>query len=441
MDMSENVKRRYLEFYALRKFHVLPSESLLPSGGDSTLLFVNSVLARFKKEYCGLVDPVDLRLATSQPCLRFAGQSTLRASQDVLRDLNEGRRPTLFEQLGTAVFGVSSRDEAIENIWLLLVEEFGLPPDKIWITLYQDDVATYNSWRGIGFPEDRMVLVGEQHWAYIPDINICGPCTHFIYDRGKKFMYACGKNECGPRCGCGRFVDLGDLIFFENRCDKDKGVVGRLSRLNIDSGLSLERLCMVIENKNTELDISSFQPILSKLSEVSEYIYGTNSEQDAAMRIIADHARAVTFSIGSMILPNSKGRGYVIRKIVRRASQFGNFLGKSQPFLHQLCDVVIDTMADTYPFLADKRAKCREVILDEERRYQGALQNSILEFQKIADSAAVVGSLSGEEIFKLYSTYGMPLELLKTLARARKLTIDETGFNKFLTAERDRSRS
>jgi alanyl-tRNA synthetase len=437
MLTSERVKTQFMNYYAALGHVCLSSGSLIPND-DPTLLFINSTMARFKNIYSGQDKPEIPMIATFQPCLRVGGKPTLYEMEHALENVGKGQSLTLFEQVGSCAFGAYSRSESIEYIWYFLTKELCLDKRHIWITVYERDEETFEIWEKLGIHKNQMVKLGENHWWKIEPVGVCGPCTHFVYDLGE--AYGCGNAGCGPTCICGRFLDLGDCVFLEQICGAD-GKTHILPRLNIDCALGLERISIILENVSNIFEISSFRPMLCHIQDLSKNKYGLDLSKDAAMRAIVDHIRCLVFAISDGIYPANNDRGYVLRRVLRHAVRCGWILGLKEPFLYGLIDTVVSTMSDGYPLLEKSRNICGEVILEEEIKFIKALRRGDKEFYTIANKLkGEKRILSGSDIFKLYDTFGLPIEFVRTLATEYGLQLNEDAFKELLEEQREKSR-
>jgi alanyl-tRNA synthetase len=432
---SSEIRRTFLEYFENRQHTIVESSSLVPIN-DPTLLFANAGMNQFKDVFLGIDQRPYKRATTSQKCVRAGGKHN---------DLDTvGRTPrhhTFFEMLGNFSFGDYFKEDAIKFAWEFLTEEVELPPAKLWVTIYQDDDEAYGLWQKItGIPADRLVRLGEKDnfWS-MGDTGPCGPCSEIMYDRGPD--YSCGSPQCGIGvCDCDRWLEIWNLVFMQYNRD-EKGVMVPLPRPSIDTGMGLERLTSVLQKVDSNFDTDLFIPIIMAIEEVTGREY-ERGEKGFPFRVIADHSRACTFLIADGILPSNDGRGYVLRRILRRAVRFGQFLGIEEPFLYRMVDVVCVLMKKAYPQLLEKKDFIKEVIKLEEERFFITLKEGVKKVADIIRSARSEGRnvIRGEEAFTLYDTYGFPLDLTEDMAEENHFTVDTDGFNRMMEEQRNRAR-
>jgi len=432
---AHDIRTAFLKFFESQGHRIVPSSSLIPKD-DPTLLFTNAGMNQFKNIFLGLEKRSYSRATSVQKCLRVSGKHN---------DLEQvGRTPkhhTFFEMLGNFSFGDYFKKEAISYAWELVTEVFKLPPEKLYITIYQDDEEAFNIWsKEIGLSSSRIFRFGKKDnfWA-MGDTGPCGPCSEIHYDLGEDIEpghpYELIEN------GSDRIVELWNLVFMEFYQD-EKGEMHRLPRPSIDTGMGLERMAAVLQNKRSNFDTDLFLPLIRVISEETSQEYPTGGETDVYIRIISDHIRAITFLIGDGVSPANEGRGYVLRRLIRRAYRRGNLLGLEKPFLYRLVSTVVEVMKDAYPELMSNLNYISRVCLAEEERFAYTLNSGLRYFEEYAQEAVDAGQniISGEKVFKLYDTFGFPLDLCQELAREKNLEIDETGFQKELGRQRERAR-
>lgn len=432
---ANEIRTAFLEFFEKRGHRIVPSSSLIPKD-DPTLLFTNAGMNQFKNIFLGLEKRSYTRAASVQKCLRVSGKHN---------DLEQvGRTPkhhTFFEMLGNFSFGDYFKREAIQYAWELVTEIFKLPADKLYITIYEEDEEAFNIWnREIGIADSRIFRFGKKDnfWA-MGETGPCGPCSEIHYDLGEDI-------ESGTpyeliEKGSDRFVELWNLVFMEKFQD-EKGELHPLPRPSIDTGMGLERIAAVLQGKRSNFDTDLFVPIIQAICQETGQEYPQGGETDVYIRIIADHIRAITFLIGDGVNPANEGRGYVLRRLIRRAYRRGNLLGLDRPFLYRLASTVVDVMKDAYPELLSHLSYISRVCLAEEERFANTLNSGLRYFDQYAEEALASGTrlIPGDKVFKLYDTFGFPLDLCQELAREKNLDIDEAGFQKELEIQRERAR-
>lgn len=432
---AHDIRTAFLKFFESKGHRIVPSSSLIPKD-DPTLLFTNAGMNQFKNIFLGLEKRSYTRAVTVQKCLRVSGKHN---------DLEQvGRTPkhhTFFEMLGNFSFGDYFKHEAIQYAWELVTEVFKLPLERLYITIYQDDEEAFNIWsKEIGLTSDRIFRFGKKDnfWA-MGDTGPCGPCSEIHYDLGEDIEMGT-PYELIAR-GSDRIVELWNLVFMEFYQD-EKGEMHKLPRPSIDTGMGLERMAAVLQNKRSNFDTDLFLPLIEVICEETGQEYPTGGETDVYIRIIADHIRAITFLIGDGVSPANEGRGYVLRRLIRRAYRRGNLLGLEKPFLYRLVSGVVDVMKDAYPELISNLNYISRVCLSEEERFAYTLNSGLRYFEEYAREAIDSGQkiISGEKVFKLYDTFGFPLDLCQELAREKNLEIDETGFQKELEIQREKAR-
>ncbi len=433
---ASEIREAFLRFFEGKGHQVVASASLVPAG-DPTLLFTNAGMVPFKNTFLGLEARDYVRAATSQKCMRVSGKHN---------DLeNVGRTPrhnTFFEMLGNFSFGDYFKLEAIEYSWELLTERFGIDPARIVATVFREDDEAHDLWREkIGLPAEKVYRLdeAENFWS-MGDTGPCGPCSEIHIDFGVNS--ACKSSRCDPSCDCGRWLEIWNLVFMQF----DRDAAGKLTPLpkpSIDTGSSLERLASVLQGVGSNFDTDLFRGIMARIQEISKTQRGDDSERDVSMNVVADHARALVFLIGDGVLPGNEGRGYVLRRLLRRAARHGVLLGVERPFLFNVGDAVIDEMAPVYPELRERRAYITGRIQREEERFLETLSKGLARLEEDISQLESSGSkvLPGEAVFKLYDTYGFPVDLTADILAGRKLRIDEVGFNAAMTAQRERARA
>ncbi len=433
---GNDVRRKFLEYFEKYDHRIVRSSSLVPQD-DPTLLFVNAGMVQFKRAFLGEENRGYLRATTSQKCVRAGGKHN-----DLENVGYTARHHTFFEMLGNFSFGDYFKEKALEYGWDLLINGYGLPEDKLWVSIYLDDDEANDLWqKNIGVPEERIVRFGEEDnfWS-MGDTGPCGPCSEIHLDRGE--AYGCGKPECKLGCECDRFLEIWNLVFMQFNRDAD-GKMTPLPKPSIDTGLGLERMVSLIQDVPTNYDTDLIMPIIKKAEDLSEKKIGESKEADVAMKVIADHSRAAAFLIGDGVFPSNEGRGYVLRRIMRRAIRYGRNIGLTKPFLHETASVVFDIMKGAYPELHEASAFITNVIKNEEVRFSETLDNGLKLLSDTLSEIKAKGEneVPGNIIFKLYDTYGFPVDIVRDVVRDEKMTLDMKGFDEAMDDQRTRSRS
>ena len=435
MPSSSQIRESFLKFFERNGHRIVSSSSLIPYN-DPTLLFTNAGMNQFKDVFLGKEERPYRRATTSQKCMRVSGK------HNDFKDVGHStRHHTFFEMLGNFSFGDYFKEDAIRFAWDLVTRDFGLDPARLWVTVYRDDDDAWNIWnREIKVPAEKILRLGEKDnfWA-MGDTGPCGPCSELHYDFGKSPVP--GHGDCDLNCPCGRWVEIWNLVFMQYNRDSE-GNMAPLPSPSIDTGMGFERITAILQSKTTNYDTDLFQPLLEEVSRISNTSYGSNPADDVSMRIIADHARASAFAIADGQYPGNDKRGYVIRKIMRRAVVHGKKLGIEEAFFYRVAGVVGDMMKEAYPELAAARETVARVIKQEEEAFANTLAQGLRDFYDRAKRLKAEGSrvLPGGEAFYLYDTRGLPLEILEDLAGEIGLTVDEAGFNAALEAQRERAR-
>jgi alanyl-tRNA synthetase len=432
---SKEIRRKFLNYFADREHTIVPSSSLVPEK-DPTLLFVNAGMVQFKNTFLGAETRPYVRATTCQKCVRAGGKHN--DLENIGKTL---RHHTFFEMLGNFSFGNYFKKEAIAYAWEFLTKELSLDTNKLWITVYKDDNEAANIWKSIGVREDRIVPLGEKDnfWS-MGDEGPCGPCSEIIYDLGPDV--GCGLPTCRVGCDCDRYLEIWNLVFMEFERSAD-GQMKKLPRPSIDTGMGLERITSIMEGKIGNYDTDLFVPILRRLEDISGRTYGENHKTDIAMRVIADHARGATFIINDGILPSKDGRGYVLRRIIRRALRYGKKIGIDKDFLYDLSKTVVDTMESVYPETKNNHPYIVRVIRGEEERFIETLSMGMKLYEEYAEALKKKGekTIPGDIVYKLYDTFGFPLDLTTDMAEEDGLAIDKKGFEDASRDQKARSRA
>ncbi len=430
-----SLRTAFLSYFEKNGHKVLPGSSLVP-GNDPTLLFTNAGMVQFKENFLGLGPSSLTRAATAQRCLRVSGKHN-----DLENVGYTARHHTLFEMLGNFSFGDYFKKEAIFFGWDFLTREVGLDGKRMTVSVFREDDEAYDLWhKTMGIPASRIVRFDEKDnfWAMGPT-GPCGPCSEIIYDQGERI--GCGRPECAVGCDCDRFLEIWNLVFMQYNQDEG-GKKAPLPKPSIDTGMGLERLAAVAQGVTSNYDTDLFQPILREIARLSGVAPGTSKAADAAMRVIADHARATAFLIADSVLPSNEGRGYVLRRIMRRALRHGKKLGFDGPFLHRVAGTVVKEFEAAYPDLNKAASFIDTVALNEEKRFLETLDAGL---RMVEDEFARIGRegkrvFAGDVAFKLYDTYGFPVDLTADLCRERGVALDQEGFEKEMDRQRAKSR-
>ncbi len=438
MTMTGNeVRNKFLDYFQKHGHKIVRSSSLVPHD-DPTLLFTNAGMVQFKRIFLGEESRGYNRATSSQKCVRAGGKHN-----DLENVGYTARHHTFFEMLGNFSFGDYFKEKAIEFGWDLLTNGYGLDPDKLWVSIYLDDDEAHDIWnRQIGVPADRIKRFGEKDnfWA-MGETGPCGPCSEIHLDRGE--AHGCGKPDCTLGCECDRFLEIWNLVFMQFNRDAS-GEMRPLPKPSIDTGLGLERMAAIVQDVPTNFHTDLLRPIMNKVEELSGKKLGESNEADVAMKVIADHSRAAAFLIGDGILPSNEGRGYVLRRIMRRAIRYGRNIGLVKPFLHNTSEVVFQIMKSAYPELSDASAFITNVVKNEEFRFAETLDHGLKILDETLSEMKAKGEkeVPGNVIFKLYDTFGFPVDIVQDVVRDKKeLTLDMEGFKHSMEHQRERSRS
>ncbi|MEK8131457.1 alanine--tRNA ligase [Paenibacillus filicis] len=431
MKASE-IRAKWLAFFESKGHKIEPSAPLVPHN-DPSLLWINAGMAPLKPYFDGRVVPENPRIANSQKCIR---------TNDIENVGKTRRHHTFFEMLGNFSIGDYFKEEVITWAWEFLTskEWIGFDPERLSVTVYPEDTEAFEFWnKKIGLPEERIYKLDENFW----DIGEgpCGPCTEIFYDRGDKYGDL-SDPECWPGGENERFLEVWNLVFSQFNHNKD-GSYTPLPNKNIDTGAGLERFASILQDVDSNFDTDLFQPIIQKTAELAGVTYKQNTETDIALKVIADHIRTVAFSVGDGVLPSNEGRGYVIRRLLRRAVRYGKVIGLDKPFLYSLTGIVGDIMGVYYPEVVQKREFIEKVIRNEEERFHETLGGGLAILAELTAKARQAGesSISGPDAFKLYDTYGFPFDLTEDFANEQGLTVDRAGFDASMQEQRERARA
>ncbi|MEE1198255.1 MAG: alanine--tRNA ligase [Acutalibacteraceae bacterium] len=424
--MSLNTLReKYLSFFESKGHLRLGSFSLVPQG-DKSLLLINSGMAPMKKYFTGEVTPPSKRVTTCQKCIR---------TPDLERVGHTARHGTYFEMLGNFSFGDYFKNEAIEWAWEFLTKTLEIPSELLWPSIYEEDDEAYAIWRDkIGVPEEHIVRLGKADNFWEHGTGPCGPCSEIYFDRGIK--YGCGSPDCKPGCDCDRYMEIWNNVFsqFNNMGD---GTYTELEHKNIDTGMGLERLACVMQDVDNMFEVDTIRKILDHVCMISGKTYGDDKNTDISIRAITDHARAATFMISDGIIPSNEGRGYVLRRIIRRAVRHGKLIGISGAFFMELCNTVIEENKSGYPELIEKKELITKVITNEEAAFNKTIDQGLSMLEGLMSDGK---TLSGEDAFKLYDTYGFPVDLTKDILAEKGMTLDEDRFKELMNEQRQKAR-
>lgn len=434
MWTSDKIRSSFLQYFADRDHHVVESSSLVPVN-DPTLLFSNAGMNQFKDVFLGIDRRPYSRATTAQKCVRAGGKHN-----DLDTVGRTARHHTFFEMLGNFSFGDYFKRDAIQFAWGFLTEVVKLPKDKLWVTIYQDDDEAFALWQEVTDVNPKRILrLGEKDnfWS-MGETGPCGPCSEIHYDRGAE--YACGPDCVLGVCDCDRWLEVWNLVFMQYNRDEN-GVMTPLPRPSIDTGMGLERLASLLQGVDSNFDTDLFIPLMQQIEKLTGKKYD-QGEKGFPFRVIADHSRACTFLIADGVLPANDGRGYVLRRILRRALRFGRLLGIEKAFLYKNVDVVCDIMGKAYPELLEKADFIKEVIKMEEERFLLTLNEGLKKVEDILAQLREQGKkeIGGEEAFMLYDTYGFPLDLTEDVAEENGFTVDKDGFDRMMEEQRRRAR-
>ncbi len=425
------LRRMYLDFFESKGHLKMKSFSLVPHN-DNSLLIINSGMAPLKPYFTGQEIPPRRRVTTCQKCIRTG---------DIENVGKTARHGTFFEMLGNFSFGDYFKTEAISWSWEFLTEVVGLDADRLYPSVYEDDDEAFEIWnKKIGIAPERIFRFGKEDNFWEHGAGPCGPCSEIYYDRGAK--YGCGKPGCTVGCDCDRYMEVWNNVFtqFEN---DGNGNYTELVQKNIDTGMGLERLAVVVQDVDSIFDVDTLQTLRNKVCELAGVTYQTDERKDVSIRLITDHIRSVTFMVSDGIMPSNEGRGYVLRRLLRRAARHGRLLGIQGKFLAQLCNTVIEGSKDGYPELEEKKEFIFKVLTEEEEKFNKTIDQGLTILAEMEDRLAKDGKkvLSGEDAFKLYDTYGFPLDLTSEILAEKGITVDEDGFKACMEQQRTMART
>ena len=425
-----DLREKYLSFFESKGHLRLPSFPLIPHN-DKSLLLINSGMAPMKKYFTGEEIPPRNRVTTCQKCIR---------TPDLERVGHTARHGTFFEMLGNFSFGDYFKDEAIPWAWEFLTKTLEIPENLLWPSIYENDEEAYHIWRDvIGVPEEHIVRLGKADNFWVHGSGPCGPCSEIYFDRGEK--YGCGSPDCKPGCECDRYMEIWNNVFSQFNND-GKGNYTELAQKNIDTGMGLERLACVMQGVDNMFEVDSIQKVIKKVCEISGKKYGDDKNNDISIRVITDHVRSAMFMISDTVIPSNEGRGYVLRRIIRRACRHGKLLGIDHPFLVDVVEVAIAESCGAYPELAARADYIKKVLSIEEERFDATIDAGLSILSGLISAAKEQNSdtISGEEVFKLYDTFGFPIDLTREIAEESGLAIDEDKFQTLMAEQKKRAR-
>lgn len=430
---GHEIRRKFLEYFKQHGHVVVGSSSLVPAD-DPTLLFTNAGMNQFKDTFLGRETRSYTRAATCQKVVRAGGKHNDLENVGVT-----SRHHTFFEMLGNFSFGDYFKVDAIKFGWEFLTKEMGLPADKMFVSVYNDDDEAFAIWRDvIGLDEKDIERRGEKDnfWA-MGDTGPCGPCSEIHIDQGEGT--GCGRPECDRNCDCDRHLELWNLVFMQFERSAD-GTLTPLPKPSIDTGMGLERVTSVVQKVTSNYETDLFKPILNYISELAGHKYGSDPKKDISVRVIADHSRSTTFLVGDGVLPSNEGRGYVLRRIMRRAMRHGRMLGFEGAFFHKVCEFVVDFMKGHYVELADKKPFISKVVTNEEQSFSRTLGIGLKIIDELLEKHKEYKVINGEDIFRLYDTYGFPVDLLTDIAEDAGYGLDTVGFEQEMQAQQERAK-
>lgn len=426
-----DLREKFLSFFESKDHTRLKSFALVPKN-DNSLLLINSGMAPLKKYFTGELTMPNNRATSCQKCIR---------TPDIERVGKTARHGTYFEMLGNFSFGDYFKSEATAWAWEFLTKVLAIPVDKLWVSIYEEDDEAFEIWKNeVGVAPERIVRLGKEDNFWEHGTGPCGPCSEIYFDRGP--AYGCKNPNCAVGCDCDRYVEVWNLVFTQFDSD-GKGNYARLAKPNIDTGMGLERLACVMQGANNLFEVDTVRNIMNHASRIAGVEYGRDGKTDVSLRVITDHIRSTVFMIGDGVIPSNEGRGYVLRRLLRRAARHGKLLGIKDTFLYKLCETVIKENLSAYPELSEKQEYIKKVILNEEENFARTIDTGINLLENMTDEMKAAGKtvLSGENAFKLNDTFGFPLDLTKDILLEQGLSVDEDGFAKLMKEQRQRARS
>ena len=430
---AADIRETFLKYFEKNGHTRVRSSSLIPAG-DPTLLFTNAGMVQFKDSFLGLHDPGYQRATSSQKCVRAGGKRN-----DLENVGFTPRHHTFFEMLGNFSFGDYFKKDAIAFAWELVTSVYGIPKDRLRATVFETDDEAFELWKGQGLPSEWIIRLGEKDnfWA-MGDTGPCGPCSEIHFDLGSD--RGCDKPDCSPACDCGRFLEIWNLVFMQFNRDA-QGKMSPLPRPSVDTGAGLERMAAVLQAVPSNYDTDLFIPLIRDIEKKTGMTYGEGKATDVSFRVVADHLRSGVFLLGDDVIPSNEGRGYVLRRIVRRAIRHGKKLGQDEPFIYRLVPAVVDVMSPVFPELVKQQPAITELMKEEEVRFHETLDRGLSVLEEAVGAAKSQKSrlLPGEIAFKLYDTFGFPLDLTEIICQEQELGVDKPGFDRCMEEQRGRS--
>ncbi len=431
---GQEIREAFLEYFQKQGHTVVPSSPLIPKD-DPTLLFTNAGMVQFKDTFLGKEIRPYSRAVSCQKCVRAGGKHN-----DLENVGHTARHHTFFEMLGNFSFGDYFKQDAIRFGWEFLTVNMELPVDKLWVTVFTKDDEAEKIWRQVGVSADRIVRLGEKDnfWS-MGEVGPCGPCSEILIDQGESF--SCGKPDCRVGCDCDRYLELWNLVFMQYNRD-GQGQLSPLPKPSIDTGMGLERITAVKQHVAGNFESDLFRPIINVISELAGVDYNDNHEHDVSLHVVADHARAITFLINDQVMPSNEGRGYVLRRIIRRAVRHGRLLGIDRAFLYKMVGVVVGQMRGCYPDLPERREYIASVTLNEEERFSHTLEQGTKIINELVKNVRASGArhVDGKEVFKLYDTYGFPIDLTREILEENDLTFNQAEFEAAMRQQQEQAR-
>ncbi len=428
---SDQVRKAFLDFFAEKEHKIIPSSSLIPKG-DPTLLLTTAGMVQFKPYFLGEAKPPHPRLASCQKCFRTTD----------IEAVGDSTHLTFFEMLGNFSVGDYFKKEAIAWAWEFVTQWLKLPEERLWVTIYLDDDEAFKYWREVGVPEERILRFGEEdnYWGPAGDTGPCGPCSEIHYDFGEDV--GCGKPTCKPNCPCGRFSEIWNLVFTQYNQDKECNRAP-LPKPNIDTGMGLERTAAAVNNKPSVYQTDLFAPLIDNISKFIGKQYGADEATDKAMRVVVEHGRALTFLLADGVMPSNEGRGYVLRRLLRRAAFFSRALGVGIPFVAEAARITVEKMGHIYPELKQRRSFILELIENEVAGFDETLNTGLEMLNGIMERASGKGKkeILGADAFRLHDTFGYPIELTQEIAVARGFSVDLKGFEREMAKQKEKARA
>ena len=420
----DDIREAYLSFFEKKMHTRLPSASLIPEN-DNSLLIINSGMAPLKPYFIGKETPPNVRVTSCQKCIRTGDIENVGKTE---------RHGTFFEMLGNFSFGEYFKEEATAWALEFCLDILKLPMERLYFSIYEEDEETALVWQKLGIPQEKIVRLGKEDNFWEVGLGPCGPCSELYYDRG--MQHGCGSKTCAPGCDCDRFMEFWNLVFTQFNKEAD-GTYSELASKNIDTGMGLERMALIMQEVSNIFDIDAVQKIIKKVEVVSDKKYLQNADVDISIKVIADHARSITFMLLDGILPSNEGRGYVLRRLLRRASLHGKKIGIEDNFLEIISNVVIENFAGAYPSLLERKTAILKYLNIEEEAFNKTISAGLTMFE----SLALKGAISGEDAFKMYDTYGFPIDLLLELAEEKNIKVDIDKYELYMEEQKNRARA